>query len=122
MGKQSTSRATGLGAAGNSFPLSMEWTEEERAPPEAVCRAWRTRRRQFHSTHDLGVFWRIPRNKCSELWHVRVNGLEKTLGFLCLSLRTAGSSGMLRDSLSPGPQFGIIKRTMLGRNCQEFPL
>lgn len=69
---------------------------------------------------DLGVFWRIPRNKCSGFWHVRVNGLEKTPGFLCLSFRTAGSSGMLRDSLSPGPQFGSIKRPHLEQIAGNF--
>lgn len=73
------------------------------------------------SSHwDLGVFWRIPRNKCSGFWHVRMNGLGKTLGFLCINFRTAGSSGMLRDSLSPGPQFGSIKRPHLEQIARNF--
>lgn len=98
----------------------MERTEEERAPPGAACRAQGTRRRQFHPSHDLGVFWRIPGNKCSGFWHVRVSGLEKTLGFLCLSFGTAGSSGMLRDSLSPGPQFGSTKQPHLVQIARNF--
>lgn len=124
MGKGSTSRAARLEAAGKSFPLSMERTEEERVPPEAACRAQGTRRRQFHPSfhpsRDLGVFWRIPRNKCSGFWHVRVSGLEKTHGFLCLSFGAAGSSGMLRDSFSPGPQFGSTKPPHLEQIARNF--
>lgn len=120
MRKQSTSRAAGLGIAGRASlcPCSEQ---RRRELLQRQCAELRVlRRRQFNPPHNLGVFWRIPRSKCSGFWHVRMNGLERTLGFLCLSFRTAGSSGMLRDSLSPGPQFGSTKRPHLGQIARNF--